>query len=343
MSEINVTTIKNENADYGPNLVGYSTVTGDLNVTGSLRVGGGVTVSGITTFSDDINFDGNVSVGDSITLYAATGIITAAKYHGDGSELTNLPSSPGLGTALSEDKDSPLNVIYYTDASLAIDTTLTIDVPDSAKVAYTQYPQVVLNDGADLIVAPGDDFIPDILGIGTTGVGSGTLTGTGGGVRADNLRNRAGTGAPNASHGLIVTGVVTATSFDGNISGITGDVNIGGNLEVTGVSTTSNLVVANSVFTVISTTSTNKTIVNREYCTAVTGVAGTNANITITLPASPQPGWEVGVAVGGTFLDTLIARNGSNIMSLAEDMTLNREYIPVQLVYVDAAVGWRFF
>ncbi len=219
MSEINVTTIKNENADYGPNLVGYSTVTGDLNVTGSLRVGGGVTVSGITTFSDDITFDGNVSVGDSITLYAATGIITAAKYHGDGSELVNLPSSAGLGTALSEDTTSPLNVIYYTDASLAIGATITVDAPDSAKVAYTQYPQVTLNGSADLIVAPGDDFIPDILGIGTTGVGSGTLTGDGGSVRADNLRNRAGTGAPNASNGLIVTGVATATTFDGNVTG----------------------------------------------------------------------------------------------------------------------------
>ena len=211
MSEINVTTIKNENADYGPNLVGYSTVTGDLNVTGSLRVGAGVTVSGITTFSDDITFDGvttfndNVSVGNSITLYAATGIITAAKYHGDGSELVNLPSSAGLGTALSEDKESPLNVIYYTDASLAIGATITVDAPDSAKVAYTQYPQVTLNNGADLIVAPGDDFIPDILGIGTTGVGAGTLTGDGGSVRADNLRNRAGTGAPTASRSPAAT------------------------------------------------------------------------------------------------------------------------------------------
>ena len=143
MSEINVTTIKNENADYGPNLVGYSTVTGDLNVTGSLRVGGGVTVSGITTFSDDITFDGNVSVGDSITLYAATGIITAAKYHGDGSELTNLPSSAGLGTALSEDVTSPLNVIYYTNEVLSVSSTITVDPPQTAKIAYTQYPRLL--------------------------------------------------------------------------------------------------------------------------------------------------------------------------------------------------------
>ncbi len=341
MSEINVTTIKNENADYGPNLVGYSTVTGDLNVTGSLRVGGGVTVSGITTFSDDITFDGNVSVGDSITLYAATGIITAAKYHGDGSELVNLPSSAGLGTALSEDTTSPLNVIYYTDASLAIGATITVDAPDSAKVAYTQYPQVILNDDADLIVAPGDDFIPDILGIGTTGVGSGTLTGDGGSVRADNLRNRAGTGAPNASNGLIVTGVATATTFDGNLTGnITGSTTVGENLTVTGVTTTSNLVVVNSAFTAITTTTINKTIVNREFCTVI-GVGTTALGITVTLPASPQPGWLCGIGIGGTFLDTEVGRNGSNIMNLSEDFKIDVAHINVSFLYVDNTYGWK--
>jgi hypothetical protein len=53
-------------------------------------------------------------------------------------------------------------------------------------------------------------------------------------LRADNLTNRAATGAPLFTHGASVTGVVTATSFDGNISGTTGtfsgDVSIGGTL-----------------------------------------------------------------------------------------------------------------
>ena len=171
-------------------------------------------------------------------------------------------------------------------------------------------------------------------------------------LRADNLTNRAATGAPLFTHGAVVTGVVTATSFSGNISGditgnvtgnVTGGTIVGTSASISGITTTSDLVVTNSAYTSISTTDTDKTIVNREYVTAVTGVAGTNANITITLPASPNPGWEVGVAVGGTFLDTVVARNGSKIMALSEDMTLNRAYISVQLVYVDAYTGWRFF
>ena len=362
MSEINVSIIKNENADYGPNLVGYSTVTGDVNVTGSLRVGAGLTISGITTFSDNITFDGdinaggnvnvttgnvsvtsgNISVGDSITLYSATGVVTAAKFHGDGSELVNLPSSAGLGTALSEDTTSPLNVIYYTDASLAIGATITVDAPDSAKVAYTQYPQVILNNDADLIVAAGDDFIPDILGIGTTGVGAGTLTGDGGRVRADNLTNRAGTGAPTTPNGLVVTGVATATTFDGNLTGnITGSTIVGENLDVTGVTTTSNLVVENSAYTAITTTSINKTIVNREFCTVVTSSASTALGLTITLPASPQPGWLCGVGIGGTFLDTEIGRNGSNIMNLSEDFKIDVAHMNVSFLYIDNTYGWK--
>jgi hypothetical protein len=38
-------------------------------------------------------------------------------------------------------------------------------------------------------------------------------------LRADNLTNRAATGAPLFTHGASVTGVVTATSFDGNVTG----------------------------------------------------------------------------------------------------------------------------
>ena len=142
------------------------------------------------------------------------------------------------------------------------------------------------------------------------------------------------------------SGIVTATSFVGNVTGdVTGDVtgsatNLSGTpgIEV-GLTTVTGL--DGVAFVAISTTGVSTTLVNREYVTAV-GV-GTTADITITLPASPTVGHEVGVAIGGTFTDTIIARNGSRIMGLDEDMTLDRAYISVQLVYVDTTVGWRFF
>ena len=64
-------------------------------------------------------------------------------------------------------------------------------------------------------------------------------------LRADSIRDRAGTGAPNFPNGATVTGVITATSFSGNVTGnvsgtsagLTGTPNI-----VVGITTVSTLV-----------------------------------------------------------------------------------------------------
>lgn len=85
----------------------------------------------------------------------------------------------------------------------------------------------------------------------------------------------------------------------------------------------------------ITTTAVSKTLANRERCTV------TASGQTITLPASPSAGWEVSITVGGTFTDTVIARNSSNIMSLAENMTVDKANVSVTFYYVDATRGWR--
>ena len=142
--------------------------------------------------------------------------INANGFLGDGSQLTGLPA--GLGTALSTVQTSPLNKLYYTDRILSIGSTVTIDHPASATGAYTQYADILVEDNADLIVADGDDLIPDILGLG----GNGT-TGAGGAGRllVDNIVNRSGTGAPTLPNGAVVTGVCTATSFSGSGANLT--------------------------------------------------------------------------------------------------------------------------
>ncbi len=151
----------------------------------------------------------------------STGIVTAVKFVGDGSELDGV-SSAGIGTALdSEDTTSPLNVIYYTDSVLGIGSTMVINHPNSAVAAYTPYTDIKLEGTADLIVSDGDDFVVDVLGIGTTGSVS-SQSGTGGRVRAGELTNTAGTGAPNFPLGATVTGIVTATSFSGSGANLTG-------------------------------------------------------------------------------------------------------------------------
>jgi len=184
-----------------------------------LTIGTGVTIS-----SDGIN---------------ASGIITATSFVGDISQATG--AAAGLGTALSQDQSNPLNKIYYTDTVLSIGSTQTVNPPDSSNIAYTQYAEIAVDEGFDLIVEDGDDLIPDILGLSTETAG--LLSGAGGRIRADQFTNKAGTGAPSFPNGVNVTGVVTATSFSGNITGdvtgnLTGNVtgDLTGNVTSSGIS-----------------------------------------------------------------------------------------------------------
>jgi hypothetical protein len=85
----------------------------------------------------------------------------------------------------------------------------------------------------------------------------------------------------------------------------------------------------------ITTTGVNKLLANRERCTV------TADGLTLTLPISPQPGWEVTISTLSGFTNTIVGRNGENIMSLAEDMTINIPNASVTLLYVDATRGWR--
>ena len=65
----------------------------------------------------------------------------------------------------------------------------------------------------------------------------------------------------------------------------------------------------------------------------------TSDSQTITLPSSPAAGNEV-VVINGNFTATTVARNGSNIMSLAENITLDIAYASATFLYVDSTRGW---
>ena len=139
----------------------------------------------------------------------STGIVTAVKFVGDGSELDGV-SSAGIGTALDEDNTKPLNLVYYTNSVLGIGSTMVVNHPDTTNCAYTAYTDIKLEGTADLIIEDGDDLVVDVLGISSEGIPE--IGGTGGRVRAGQLTNTAGTGAPNFPNGATVTGIVTATT-----------------------------------------------------------------------------------------------------------------------------------
>ena len=203
---------------------------------------------------------GELQVGSAITMGSNSGIISATKFVGDGSDLEGVASA-GLGTALSSVKTEANNLIYYTNTVLGIGSTSVVDPPSGTRVAYTQYADIDVYDDADLVVADGDDFIPDILGLSTEGVSP--ITGSGGRIRAGQFVNNAGTGAPQLTYGaeipvgygltgagqIYLSGIASITNTtestatnDGALVisggvGIAKSLNVGGNVTVGGTLT----------------------------------------------------------------------------------------------------------
>jgi hypothetical protein len=66
------------------------------------------------------------------------------------------------------------------------------------------------------------------------------------------------------------------------------------------------------------------------------------ATTTVTLPSTPESGDLIWITVGNGLLTNVVARNGSNIQSIAEDLILNASYAAVQMRYIDSTIGWTF-
>ncbi len=170
---------------------------------------------------------GELQVGSAITMGSASGIISATAYYGDGANLENVASA-GLGTAISSTKTEANNLIYYTNAVLGIGSTTTVATPASTNVAYTQYTDIDVNENCDLIVADGDDFVPDVLGLSTAGISN--MSGAGGRIRAGQFVNNAGSGAPQLPYGAEVP-VGYGLTGDGGIN-VGGGATVGGIVEI---------------------------------------------------------------------------------------------------------------
>jgi len=112
--------------------------------------------------------------------------------------------------------------------------------------------------------------------------------------------------------GVTVTGTVAATAFTGDGSGLTG------------VGFTTNVVTGNT-----TASKDNHYYVN-------------GSGITLTLPSSPTVGDEVRFSEVAGNTNNIIARNGSNIMGSASDLTVDTAYLVLYLRYVDSSIGWAF-
>ncbi len=149
-----------------------------------------------------------------------------------------------------------------------------------------------------------------------------------------------GSGALTVSYNTVGAPSTTGTNASGtwgisisgnaaNVTGIVAAANGG-----TGQNTLTGLPLPQPVITqnaqVISTNTT--AVASRVYVLT--------ASLTLTLPASPSAGQWVAVQNSSGTTTAVIARNGSNIMSLAENMTLDTLNVTLTLMYADATRGW---
>ena len=108
----------------------------------------------------------------------------------------------------------------------------------------------------------------------------------------------------------------------------------GGEVSLAGTQTLTNKTLTTPVITqnvqVISTSTT--AVASRTYVLT--------ASLTLTLPASPAPGNWVAFSNRSGTLTSVIARNGQNIMGLAENMTVDSLHAGLTLTFADATRGW---
>ena len=121
-----------------------------------------VNISGITTVGVLTAYT-SVTVGTAITADAASGIVTATKFVGDGSGLTGVS---GFATALSSDTSSILSKVFKTPINLevAADATIQSDAA-SDNIAFMREGRIHVQDGVVLTVGSGTTVLMNILSI----------------------------------------------------------------------------------------------------------------------------------------------------------------------------------
>lgn len=181
---------------------------------------------------------------------------------------------------------------------------------------------------------------------------TGTVTIPSGASIADyaTLLSPALTGTPTAPTAVVgtnttqiaTTAFVTATSF---VSALPGQAGNAGKFVTTDGTNAS---WADAVTPTGTQTLTNKTI--RQTVSEISGNTNATtgvqyvftASLTLTLPASPTVGDVVSFANNSGTSTCVIGRNGSNIMSLAENLTIDATTAPIDLMYASASRGWVF-
>ena len=106
-----------------------------------------------------------LTVGGGVTV---AGVVTATAFYGDGSNLEGVSGGAGLGTALSDDTTSPLNVFFKTPKQVTIGagTSVTLESDaTSGNVAFIRESIVHVAVGATFHVNTSTTLVTNVLSV----------------------------------------------------------------------------------------------------------------------------------------------------------------------------------
>jgi len=148
--------------------INSTTPTEALDVVGNVKVSGSITgdsFTGIDVTSLKDTAGGNVKVQANGSGAAVTGVLTATKLVGDGSELTGVS---GFATALSSDQTSPLNVFFKTPQQVNIGAGTSVTVESDAtsgNIAFIREGIVHVATGATFHVKASTTLVTNVLSV----------------------------------------------------------------------------------------------------------------------------------------------------------------------------------
>ena len=165
IADTNTFTVDGTNDRVG---IGSTLPTEKLDVVGNLKVSGsisGASFTGIDVTSLKDTAGGSVKVQANGSGAVVTGVLTATKLVGDGSELTGVS---GFATALSSDQTSPLNVFFKTPQQVNIGAGTSVTVESDAtsgNIAFIREGIVHVATGATFHVKASTTLVTNVLSV----------------------------------------------------------------------------------------------------------------------------------------------------------------------------------
>lgn len=314
----------------------------DIDVNGAIKMPDGTTserpgspAAGMFRYNTtDGQFEGYTTEWGAIAGSGGVGSVFVDQFTGNGSATQFSP----LGTAPTSENNTDVYIdgVYQQKNAYSI---------AGSQITFTAAPDA----GAYIEVKTTGQIAPAAVNAVTTTLVSDAFTAT-----ADQTSFTLTNGTPSAKEltMVFVQGVYQAKANYSLLTSptrivLTEGAEVGETVEVISVSganlTTSPVASVNGqtgAVTFNTYTAPTVYVINTSTTAVANSVYVLTANLTLTLPASPTTGDSIKISNRSGVATCVLARNGSNIMGSASDLTLDTASASFELIYSDATNGW---